>query len=281
MTTDATATSMHHTEVKSKARGRTLNTVRTQRSDRGVAFALQCSFLRCLVQQSDSLLYPPIPSYPLSSTMATLAAPPSSMPTTLGMQIDALLDEIDSLSSTQLYAIIVAVTVVISFVLLGTHHAPDEVLTVTSSSSNSSSSASSPSKGKTTQSSSSTSSSSGPEPRWHIFRWINWLAIIAFAVSVVEFGWNADRYLHSADGTVLLKFLVGWSVFLAYFFGFFGVSFVHDIHAADADNEGVMNAAANTTTTIAEATSEGSATPANARYVILCYDRATLFVQAL
>jgi hypothetical protein len=203
--------------------------------------------------------------------MATLsaAAPSSMMPTTLGMQIDAILDEIDSLSSTQLYAIIVAVTVVISFVLLGTHNAPDEVVLTapTVGSSSSSSSSSSPSKGKS-------ASSSGPEPRWHIFRWINWLAIIAFAVSVVEFGWNADRYLHSADGTVLFQFLVGWSVFLGYFFGFFGVSFVHDIDIHAADEE-VITTTANTTTIgdAAAATDASSATPANnARYVKLCYD---------
>jgi hypothetical protein len=182
------------------------------------------------------------------------------------MQIDAWLDEIDRLSSTQLYAMIVAVTVVVSFVLLGTHNAPDEVRTppTSSSSSNSktsSSSSSSPSKDKQLP----TSTSSGPEPRWHIFRWINWLAIIAFFVSVVEFGWNAQTYLHSTDGTVLFQFLVGWSVFLGYFFGFFGVSFVHDIHAAD-DVAVTANANANQTGTGATTDADAS----NARYVLLC-----------
>jgi hypothetical protein len=187
-------------------------------------------------------------------TMATL-----SSSSTLGMQIDALLDEIDSLSSTQLYAIIVAVTVIVSFVLLGTGtnsvSVTDEVLTVTTPAGSSSSS--SPSKDKT-----SSSSSSGPEPRWHIFRWINWLAIIAFVISVVEFGWNAQTYLHSTtDGngtsSVLLHYLVGWSIFLAYFFGFFGVSFVHDIHAADhAQSQSGTGA-----------TTDSSADAGNARYV--------------
>jgi hypothetical protein len=168
----------------------------------------------------------------------------SLLPTTLGMQIDAVLDEIDSLSSTQLYAIIVAVTVVISFVLLGTHNAPDEVILSTGTSASSSSS--SPMKEKPTS-----AVSSGPEPRWHIFRWINWLAITAFIVSVVEFGWNASTYLHSADSSVLFQFLVGWSVFLGYFFGFFGVSFVHDIHAADAEEQ-LASADANNNTTVTQ-----------------------------
>lgn len=171
------------------------------------------------------------------------------MPSTLGMQIDALLDEIDSLSSTQLYAIIVAVTVVISFVLLGTHNAPEDDILLGSSkssarSSRTSASASSPSKDKL-----SSKQSSGPEPRWHIFRWINWLAIIAFLISVVEFGCNFTRYLHSSDNTVLFQFLVGWSIFLAYFFGFFGVSFVHDIHAADNQRTDAAKAADASSTT--------------------------------
>jgi hypothetical protein len=158
----------------------------------------------------------------------------SSLPTTLGMQIDAVLDEIDSLSSTQLYAIIVAVTVVISFVLLGTHNAPDEVI-LTAPTSSSSTTANNSSNSSPMKTKPAAAASAGPEPRWHIFRWINWLAMTAFVLSVMEFGWNASTYLHSTDNSVLFQFLVGWSVFLAYFFGFFGVSFVHDIHAADAD----------------------------------------------
>jgi hypothetical protein len=198
--------------------------------------------------------------------MATLS-PPSSMPTTLGMQIDALLDEIDSLSSTQLYAIIVAVTVIVSFVLLGTHNAEEVLVTppTVGTTSKTSSSSSSPTKDKHPT----TSTLTGPEPRWHIFRWVNWLAIIAFFCSVIEFGWNAHTYLKSTDGT-LLKFLVGWSVFLGYFFGFFGVSFVHDIHAADdavANQAGVNQAGQAGVTTDADAS--------NARYVyvylILCH----------
>jgi hypothetical protein len=186
------------------------------------------------------------------------------------MQIDAVLDEIDRLSSTQLYAIIVAVTVVISFVLLGTHNQQDEILTAPTSVGNSNS-ISSPSK-KTAN------ISAGPEPRWHIFKWINWLAITAFILSVMEFGWNADQYLHSVSGTVLFRYLVGWSVFLGYFFGFFGVSFVHDIHAAEEDGTAQDNGLATTAGNNTEASNSSTTQDkASARYVHVMYCWRSIF----
>jgi hypothetical protein len=156
--------------------------------------------------------------------MATLSPITDTPITTLGMQVDALLDQIDSLSSTQLYAIIVAVTVVISFVLLGTHPQQDPLFPADTTASTATPSLKKAPAG---------SNNAGPEPRWHIFRWVNYVAITAFFASVAEFGWNASTYLHQSDSTVLLQFLVGWSLFLCYFFGFFGVSFVHDIHTAE------------------------------------------------
>ena len=51
---------------------------------------------------------------------------------------------------------------------------------------------------------------------------MNMLILVLFLASIVEFYWNDSLYV----------FLLGWSVFLCYFFGFFGVTFVHDMYVA-------------------------------------------------
>lgn len=77
----------------------------------------------------------------------------------------------------------------------------------------------------------------GPEPRWHIFRYVNYMIVAAFVASVLEFSRNAATYTN--ETYVLLRFLLAWSACVCYFFGFFGVSFVHDIQdeSNDADTE--------------------------------------------
>jgi len=140
---------------------------------------------------------------------------PMSM--TLGQKLDVAIDSIDSLSSSQLYVVIVAGTVAVSFLLLNsngsstTTTAVDNAL-LKSSSSQTNKSAVSP-------------NSDLPEPRWFILKWVNVAAAFAFGGSVVKFGLNASMYLN--DSKYLLQFLVVWSMFLCYFFGFFGISFVN------------------------------------------------------
>jgi hypothetical protein len=136
-----------------------------------------------------------------------------TMPT-IGMRLDAMISQVDNLSSTQLYGIIVAATVGLCVVLLGTGnhsnldlHNQDDLVKQ-------------PIKHVTP--------SMGRQPRWHIFKWVNYLAVAAFLWSVCTFCLNASQYLHHESQGVLVQFLVGWSVFLLYFFGFFGVSFIHE-----------------------------------------------------
>jgi hypothetical protein len=148
--------------------------------------------------------------------MTTAAAAAATAPLTVGMHVDAWISRMDALSSTELYALIVAATVIVSFVLLGTHPVADLGVPAATASS-----CATPTK-----------TFPGPEPRWHIFRWVNWVAMAAFTWSVAEFAYNATTYLKSDSSTQLFQFLVGWSVFLCYFFGFFGVSFVHDLNNA-------------------------------------------------
>lgn len=143
------------------------------------------------------------------------------------MQVDALVQQMDNLSSTQLYGLIVGLTILVSFVLLGS--SADIPVSLRDTTKETSSSSSTHRK-RTTVSS---SSNRGPEPRWHIFTYVNYAIVACFVASVAEFGRNASAYL-AADDNVVLYFLVAWSVFLCYFFGFFGVSFVHDADAAVA-----------------------------------------------
>jgi hypothetical protein len=126
---------------------------------------------------------------------------------TIGMKLDALLSCLDSLPSTHLYALIVAVTVVISFSLLGSGGNQEEVCATH---------VSLPIQKKEPP--------SGPEPKWFVLKWLNYFAVATFMTSVVHFTWNAQAYLQ--DSGYLLRFLIGWSLFLCYFFGFFGISFV-------------------------------------------------------
>jgi len=133
-------------------------------------------------------------------------------PPTIGMRLDSMLDQMENLSSTQLYGLIVAMTVALCLFLLGTGHQDLEGLTLSSSSSSSSSSE----KKHVPQ---------GKEPRWHIFKYVNVLFGSGFVASVATFLLNASQYMESQG--VLIKFLIVWSMFLCYFFGFFGVSLVH------------------------------------------------------
>jgi hypothetical protein len=135
---------------------------------------------------------------------------------TLGMRIDAALASIDSLSSTTLYALVVGATIVIALGLLGSAKEGEMNVPPTRGGGGGSSNAAH------SITSASGSSCSTNEPKWHIFRYMNMVILVLFLASIVEFYWNDSLYV----------FLLGWSVFLCYFFGFFGVTFVHDMYVA-------------------------------------------------
>mmetsp|Transcript_8637 Transcript_8637/g.12293 ORF Transcript_8637/g.12293 Transcript_8637/m.12293 type:complete len:625 (+) Transcript_8637:77-1951(+) len=63
-----------------------------------------------------------------------------------------------------------------------------------------------------------------PQPKWHILKYLNIAAALSFLISVFYFLFDASTYLN--DSNSMLKFLAGWSAFLCYFFGFFGISFI-------------------------------------------------------
>jgi len=127
---------------------------------------------------------------------------------------------LNNLSSTQLYALIVVVTCLIATILLGSgdQQQPLEMAVRP---------AAPPVEVPTKPAKALNDNTSLPEPRWYIFRMINYAMLVAFVASVGDFCWNYAAY--ALDSAVLLRFLLGWSLCLIYFFGFFGVSFVHDV----------------------------------------------------
>ena len=137
---------------------------------------------------------------------------------TLGERLDDLVDRIDSIPSTQLYIAAVVTSVVFSFMLLNSGGSdgmvdpariPDSIARLP------------PVQRKKRQGS---GEDDEPEPKWHILTILNYAAVTSFTSSVLYFATDASRFL--ADSASLLKFITGWSVFLCYFFGFFGISFV-------------------------------------------------------
>ena len=62
------------------------------------------------------------------------------------------------------------------------------------------------------------------EPRWYIFKILNYTAVATFSASVVHFILYSDVYMN--NDAQMMKLLGAWTLFVLYFFGFFGVSFV-------------------------------------------------------
>jgi len=152
------------------------------------------------------------------------------MPTipTLGMQLDAMIVKIDQLPSTQLYGFIVAVTVGLCVVLLGTGNSNLEIEQQRQQQQQKD--ANELKKPKVV------AVDGGKQPKWHLFKWINYIAVSGFLYSVFFFCSNASQYLHHESQGVLVQFLVGWSVYLMYFFGFFGVSLIHEDIPTEVDS---------------------------------------------
>eukprot|EP00526_Cylindrotheca_closterium_P004866 CAMPEP_0113648764 /NCGR_PEP_ID=MMETSP0017_2-20120614/25888_1 /TAXON_ID=2856 /ORGANISM="Cylindrotheca closterium" /LENGTH=629 /DNA_ID=CAMNT_0000561049 /DNA_START=314 /DNA_END=2203 /DNA_ORIENTATION=+ /assembly_acc=CAM_ASM_000147 len=121
---------------------------------------------------------------------------------------------IDELSSTQLYTAIVGATVTLCVVLLGpaaggNENLPNNMLgTTTTSNDNNKKNA-----------------QQKQQPKWYLFKYINVGVFCMFVSSVAIFLWDASTYIHNGDR--MTQFLVGWSLCLCYFFGFFGVFFIH------------------------------------------------------
>lgn len=132
---------------------------------------------------------------------------------TLGMRLDAFTAQLDSLSSTQLYGVTVLLSIVFCISLLNTGRLSKTDLRTTPEL-----------KEPLLDTLKPSNKSTEPQPKWYILNFLNFLAGLSFIVSVVIFLSNASTYMK--DSLSVFKFLVGWGIFLCYFFGFFGISFV-------------------------------------------------------
>jgi len=147
----------------------------------------------------------------------------TSAPPTVGMQIDAAIAQLENVSTTQLYAIVIAASLAFSFYLLNSGGG-SSALTIMNEKDGDADSLRKPEARKRKDRPRASTSSDEPEPRWHILRITNYVVAAGFLLSVLQFASNASTYLN--DSTSLLQFLSVWSIFLCYFFGFFGISFI-------------------------------------------------------
>ena len=131
--------------------------------------------------------------------------------------MSSIVSQIDELSSTQLYMGIVLATVGLCVVLIGP--GGDQNLPSLSPKRQP--------RVRVTQE---------QQPKWHLFKWINVVVFGMFAISIISFLWNASRYIHS---TVMIQFLVAWSLCFCYFFGFFAISFIHQDISEPEEKMGV------------------------------------------
>lgn len=153
---------------------------------------------------------------------ARMANQPSPSPT-VGMHIDAVIAQLQTASTTQLYVTVIAVSLAFSFFLINSGGS-SSALTIINREEAASSSDSLKKTAPKMRSSHQQRAASAPEPKWHILKITNYVVATGFILSVLKFASNASTYLN--DSTSLLQFLSIWSIFLCYFFGFFGISFI-------------------------------------------------------
>ena len=151
---------------------------------------------------------------------------------TVGQKIDSVIASLSTIefSTSQLYATTIILSLTFSFYLLNSGKGSSALTTINDN--KDTPAVESLHKPKKLQLQPSTS----PEPKWHILKITNYVAATGFLLSVLKFASNASTYLN--DSSSLLQFLFVWSVFLCYFFGFFGISFLDlDDFAVDGQQQ--------------------------------------------
>lgn len=149
-----------------------------------------------------------------------------STPTTIGTRIDAVIASLESLPHTNpeiIYATLIGASLIFSFLVLNSGGSSMATMLPPEGDADS---LNKPTKiiPKANKKPVSTSTSDEPQPKWHILRLTNYVVTFGFLFSVLQFASNASTYLE--DSSTLLQYLVIWSVFMCYFFGFFGISFI-------------------------------------------------------
>jgi quinol-cytochrome oxidoreductase complex cytochrome b subunit len=131
---------------------------------------------------------------------------------TVGMRLDAFLDNMGSLANKHVYLITIVVMIVASFLIMSTGQSDQPE----------------PKKFVVAQSEKvSTPTTASYKPSWYVYvRFLNFTFLVCFLASIVEFFWHASIY--SSETTVMYKFLIEWSIYLSYYFSFSGVSLLYD-----------------------------------------------------
>lgn len=146
-----------------------------------------------------------------------------STPTTIGTRIDAVFASLESLPHTNpeiIYATLIGASLIFSFLVLNSGGSSMATMLPPEGDADS---LNKPTKIKANKKPVSPTSDE-PQPKWHILRLTNYVVTFGFLFSVLQFASNASTYLE--DSSTLLQYLVIWSVFMCYFFGFFGISFI-------------------------------------------------------
>ena len=166
----------------------------------------------------------------------SMASAPSSAPT-VGMLIDSVIAEVQNVTTTQLYATVITVSLAFAFFLINSGGGNPAALTSITEEDTSSAADSLKKNNMVVPRRAQTQrgvTSSTPEPKWHILKIMNYIIATGFTLSVLQFASNATTYLN--DSTSLLQYLTIWSISLCYFFCFFGISFI-DLDDLVADHQ--------------------------------------------
>ena len=150
-----------------------------------------------------------------------------STPTTIGTRIDAVIASLESLPNTNpeiIYATLIGASLIFSFLVLNSGGSSMATMLPPEGDADSLNKPTKIIPKANKKPVSPTSTSDEPQPKWHILRLTNYVVTFGFLFSVLQFASNASTYLE--DSSTLLQYLVIWSVFMCYFFGFFGISFI-------------------------------------------------------
>jgi hypothetical protein len=141
---------------------------------------------------------------------------------TVGQTLDALLSSWDELSTVQVYVVTVSIMIVASFIILSPPPTNDSNAAAASAMQQQLEEAQS-----RVAAMAKSSRPAQQKPAWHGWvRLLNFVALATFLISLVAFFSDATHY--SADKPILYRFLIGWSMYLCYFFSFSGVSLLYD-----------------------------------------------------
>jgi hypothetical protein len=137
---------------------------------------------------------------------------------TVGMRLDAFLDALstrmDAVTSTHVYLFTVAVMIIGSFLLLSTGQLDQpETKNIAIA--------------RVEKVSVAPVKKASDKPAWYAYvRFMNFTLLACFLASLVAFFQRASIF--NSETPILYKFLIGWSIYLGYFFSFSGVSLLYD-----------------------------------------------------